>query len=307
MPWLARGRLHRVWWEAHGATDGRPVVVLHGGPGGSATGQRDFLLSLFDLRRWRVVLMDQRGCGRSQPRLELRENTTSHLVDDVEAVRAAAGLGDRPWMLFGGSWGSALALAVWSRYPASVAGFVLRGVCLMEPWEMDWMYASDGGAARIWPEGWVAFSGRQRQRQTARQTLGAYQRRLRSTARRVAARAWTAWEHGLSFLEPARHPDRTPPRQKEELAVLENHYFRHGGWLRPGELLAAARRIPASVPVEIVQGRYDLVCPAASAAALAAAVPHARLTMVPAAGHAATEAKVRVELHKALKRLSRMR
>jgi proline iminopeptidase len=268
------------------------VVVLHGGPGGSATGQRDFLLGLFDLRRWRVVLMDQRGCGRSRPRLELRENTTWHLVDDVEAVRRAAGLGDRPWTLFGGSWGSALALAYWSRYPASVAGLVLRGVCLMEPWEMDWMYASDGGAARIWPEGWAAFeagSGVKRQRTTVRQTLGAYQRRLRSTARRAAARAWTAWEHGLSFLEPARHPDRTSPRQREELAVLENHYFRHGGWLRPGELLAAARRIPATVPVEIVQGRYDLVCPAASAVALAAAVPHARLTMVSAAGHSAAE------------------
>jgi len=223
-------------------------------------------------------------------------------VDDVEAVRQAAGLGDRPWTLFGGSWGSALALAVWSRYPASVAGFVLRGVCLMEHWEMDWMYASDGGAARIWPEGWAAFSGRQRQ--TARQTLGAYQRRLRSTARRgrqATVRAWTAWEHGLSFLEPHRHPDRTSLRQKEELAVLENHYFRHNGWLRPGELLAAARRIPASVPVEIVQGRYDLVCPAASAAALAAAVPHARLSMVPAAGHSAQDVKIKKILKESLK------
>jgi len=261
------------------------------------------LLGLFDLQRWRVVLMDQRGCGRSRPRLELRENTTWHLVDDVEAVRVAAGLGGAPWTLFGGSWGSALALAYWSRYPASVAGFVLRGICLMEPWEMDWMYASDGGAARLRSAEWGRFAagaGVMRRRQTARQTLEAYRRLLRhrSTQKNhpAAARAWCRWEHQLSFLEPERHPDRTTLRQCEELATLENHYFRHNGWLATGELLAAARRIPPTVPMEIVQGRYDLVCPAASAEALAAAVPHAQLTMVPAAGHATSEVYNRLKI-----------
>lgn len=287
---------HRLWYEEHGT--GRPVVVLHGGPGG---GLQRSVLRLFNLRRWRVILYDQRGCGRSTPRLGLTANTTADLVADLERLRAAVGISDA-WTVFGGSWGSTLALAYTAAHPAAVAALVLRGLCLMEPWEQSWLY-EEGGASRLYPEAWDAFvrgAGQPRKRLTA-----AYHRRLASRrTRKAAARSWWRWEETLSTLRPSRR-GRTSDKAAEEIAVLENHYFLHNAWIKPGELIAAARRIPASIPVLIVQGRYDLVCPAASAIALAAAVPHAQLTITHA-GHAASEPTTAKALREATDKLLRL-
>lgn len=299
MPTLEVGDGHCLYYEIHGAPDGKPAVVLHGGPGG---GLQRWVLGLFDLRKWRVLLFDQRGCGRSTPSASTeagrRANTTWHLVADIERLRAAAGV-TGPWTVFGGSWGSTLALAYASKHIKSVAALVLRGIYLGEPWEAEWLYA-EGGASRLSPVEWVHFSDGGRRR-TMRATMSYYGPRLRSKrakTRKAAAAAWNRWESALSTLEPPQN--HTGP---ESMAILEYHYFSHNCWLRPGQLLAAARRIPKSVPVTIVQGRYDLVCPPASAFALFAAIPHSFLELTQA-GHSQTEAETARGLRLALRDLA---
>jgi proline iminopeptidase len=270
---------HVMYYEEHGSVTGRPVVVLHGGPGG---GLQHAILRCFNLCKWRVILYDQRGCGRSTPKYTTTANTTWHLTADLERLRIHLGL--ESWTLFGGSWGSTLALAYASRYSERVTAMVLRGVCLMEPWEQRWLY-EEGGASRLFPDAWASFvagAGGNKKNLTR-----AYSRRLRSRhrgTRRAAARAWWSWESALSHMKP--HTDCTPLPTVESLAILENHYFRHNAWIKPGQLVAAARNF--HFPIHIVQGRYDMVCPAASAAAIARAAPNAKLVMT-MAGHAAFE------------------
>lgn len=272
---------HTMYYKEFGSPNGKPVVVLHGGPGG---GLQRAALKFFDLKRWRVIMFDQRGCGKSTPFLSLHRNTTWDLVSDIEQLRRACGV--ESWVVFGGSWGSTLALAYASRHMARVAGLVLRGVCLLEPWETDWLYA-EGGASRLYPEAWASFAkmgGNKKGNLTM-----TYKRLLHSRnrrTRRAAAKAWWGWEAAISSLQP--RPDLSTPRQVESLAVIENHYFSNDAWLRSHELIKAAARIPASVPVIIVQGRYDLVCPAASAVAVAKAAPHAKLYLT-LAGHSGAD------------------
>lgn len=274
---------HTLYYEEHGAADGQPAVVLHGGPGG---GLQRSVLEHFDLRRWRVFLYDQRGCGRSTPYLETRANTTAHLVADIERLRAHVGV--ERWVVFGGSWGSTLALA-YAATPAgrrAISGLILRGICLMAPWEQRWLY-EEGGASRIHPEAWAAFV-RPVRRVRGKNKTHAYRTLLRNRrTRRAAARAWWNWESALSTLRPRR--DTTTEATVVSLAVLENHYFHHNAWITAEYLLRGARRLSKRIPVTIIQGRYDLVCPPAAAVALASAVPHAKLVMVPDAGHSATE------------------
>lgn len=178
---------HTLYYEIHGASDGKPAVVLHGGPGG---GLHRSALQFFDLRKWRVLLFDQRGCGRSRPYLSTDANTTWDLVRDIEALRTKVA-GVERWMVFGGSWGSTLALAYASRHADRVSGMVLRGVCLMEPWETEWLYGPSG-AARLFPREYAAFAGGSaNKRQTAKSLMSSYKHRLHRTAtRRAAARAW---------------------------------------------------------------------------------------------------------------------
>jgi proline iminopeptidase len=220
----------------------------------------------------------------------LRSNTTTHLVADIHDLRGATVGYQIPWAVFGGSWGSTLALAYWAAYPAEVAALILRGICLMSRAEQRWLYEA-GGAAQVFPTEWSAFTegGRLPQRNYKRLTRS-YYRRLRSrdrTTRRRAAKQWWGWESALSHLRPVS--DRTPAATAEDLARLETHYFSHDGFVRSADLLAAARGIPASTPVWIIHGRYDMVCPVASAVALHEAIPHSRLVIVPDAGHAASE------------------
>jgi proline iminopeptidase len=289
MSFLSIGDGHRMYYEEHGSPSGKPAVVLHGGPGG---GLRRGALHCFDLTKWRVILYDQRGCGRSTPFLETLNNTTWHLVADIERLRTHLEI--KSWTVFGGSWGSTLALAYTSRHPAAVSGLILRGIYLAEPWETHWLY-EEGGASRVRPREWSRFV---KGSKGTRRLLHRYERLLQARkTRRAAARSWTAWEHSLSFVKPP--VDRTTQKTKESLAVLETHYFTHNCWLRPGELLAAARRI--RVPTTIVQGQLDLVCPAASAVALAAAIPGATLHLVEGAGHSVSEPAIRAALRAATK------
>jgi proline iminopeptidase len=286
---LEVGDGHTMWYECHGSPAGRPVVMLHGGPGGGLVREA---LKLFDLRKWHVILYDQRGCGRSEPSVEkdleaaLSHNTTWDLVADIERLRTHLGI--QSWTVFGGSWGTTLALAYAEKHPEAVSALVLRGVCLMSPWENRWLY-EEGGASQIAPEAWKKFvaplPGKRARK--ARTTLRAYQRLLKSrTTRRRAAAAWWGWESANSYLKP--RPDTTPPAKVEAISALENHYFLHNAWLRPGQLLANAHRI-AHIPLTLVHGRYDLVCPVRAALELKDALPHAKLYITPDAGHAMLE------------------
>lgn len=301
MPFLDVTGGHRLYYEVHGPPTGRPAVLLHGGPGG---GFRPSSLSAFDLSKWRVVAFDQRGCGRSTPRLGLAKNTTWDLVEDIEALRCEVwGETPPPWTVFGGSWGTTLALAYWSRHPRAVTALVLRGVCLMEPWEQRWLY-EEGGASRIAPGAWQEFARQVPGQATARAVTRRYRDLFRNRkTRHRAVSAWYTWEAHLSTLRPK--VTKSTFKEREELAVLEAHYFYRNAWIRPGQLLAAARRIPRSVPVYIVQGRYDLVCPAASAFALARAVRHSQLRIVEDAGHSAGEPGIAAGLRAATDSLLR--
>lgn len=294
MPYLPVGDKHTLYYEEHGDPTGRPVVVLHGGPGG---GLQRSVLRFFDLSRWRVVLYDQRGCGRSKPRLSLHANTTPHLVADIEQLREHLGI--KRWTLFGGSWGSTLALAYAIKHRSSVDGLILRGIFLGEPWETAWLYA-EGGVSQLRPREWKQFAAQCHSVKRKRNLTACYRRRLANRrTRRAAARAWWDWEAILSVVE---HPvaDRTPRKAVEELSVLENHYFSHNCWLKPGELLHGAAAYLRGIPTTIVQGDLDLVCPPAAATALAAAMPHARLVLVPGAGHAASEPSIAAALKEAV-------
>ena len=286
---LEVGDGHTMWYECHGSPEGRPVIMLHGGPGGGLVRRA---LRLFNLKRWHVILYDQRGCGRSEPTVEtdltaaLAHNTTWDLVADIERLRTHLGI--QSWTVFGGSWGTTLALAYAEAHPSAVDALVLRGVCLLSPWENRWLY-EEGGASQLAPEAWEKFVAPIGRARTARTTLRAYQRLLKSPkrqTRRAASAAWWGWESAISFLKP--RPDTTPPAKVEAISALENHYFLHNAWLRPGQLLAEAHRI-AHIPLTLVHGRYDLVCPVRAALELKKALPHARLYITPDAGHAMRE------------------
>lgn len=284
---LPVGDGHTMYYEEHGLPEGPVAVVLHGGPGG---GMQHSSLKCFDLTRWRVILYDQRGCGKSTPFGSIAHNTTWDLVKDIERLRTHLGVDS--WYVFGGSWGTTLGLAYAVTYPTVVSGLLLRGVCLMNTWETRWLY--EDGASQIFPEEWAKFvrpltKGKGTTRKNAIQYYSEQLSSKRGRTRRAAARAWWGWEASVSFLKP--RADTTDIRKVESLARLETHYFAHNAWLRPGELLRRVKRrlLRPQIPITIVQGRYDLVCPMRAAWQLKQAVPHANLIVVPDAGHAGSE------------------
>jgi proline iminopeptidase len=289
-----------MYYRERGALAGSSAaIILHGGPGGAL--EPSVPRRSFDLKKWRVIQFDQRGCGRSRPSgLDgLRANTTWHLVADIERLRVHLGI-DR-WLVFGGSWGSTLALAYAEAHPDRVTGLVLRGIYLGQPWETDWLY-KEGGASQIRPEEWRRFVAPIPLPLRSRNVTRTYKRLLQSRdrrTRRAAARAWSRWEHSLSFLKPRSNPDTDTDSQKENMALIENHYFDHGCWLRPGQLLKAAASVLSRIPTIIVQGQYDLVCPPAAAAQLKEVMPHASLRLIPDAGHAGSEPGTAAALRKA--------
>ena len=288
---------HTMYWEQVGNPRGVPVLFLHGGPGaGAGIIHRRF----FDPAFWRVVIFDQRGAGRSRPLGSLANNTTPHLVEDIEALRRHLGI--QQFLLFGGSWGSTLALAYAQSHPDRVAGCVLRGIFLGRQSEVDWFMH---GLAAVFPEAHAAFAGFLPEPERA-DLLGSYLKRLCDPDPAIhmpAARAWSIYEGSCSTLLPS--PDTVAhfaqDRSALGLARIEAHYFAHDLFLPPGGLLAHMPRI-ARIPADIVQGRYDMVCPPVSAFDLAAQWPAARLTVIPDAGHSALEPGVRRALVAAVER-----
>ncbi len=288
---------HVMYWEQVGNPRGRPVLFLHGGPGaGAGAVHRRF----FDPDFWRVVIFDQRGAGRSRPLGSLADNTTPALVSDIETLRHHLGI-DK-WLLFGGSWGSTLALAYAQACPERVAGAVLRGVFLGRASEVEWFLH---GLAAVFPDAHANFVGFLPEEERG-DILGAYLKRLTDTEASVhmpAARAWSVYEGSCSTLLPS--PDTVASFAQDRIALglarIEAHYFAHGLFLPPEGLLGRMDRI-GHIPAEIVQGRYDMICPARTAFELAAAWPSARLSVVPDAGHSALEPGVRRALVNAVER-----
>lgn len=292
--------LHEIQLEESGNPEGTPVLFVHGGPGGGTEPkQRRY----FDPERYRIILFDQRGCGRSTPHASLESNTTWHLVADMEAIREHLGLSR--WMLFGGSWGSTLSLAYAVRHPERVTALVLRGIFLLRQREIAWFYQE--GASRIFPDAWEAYLAPIPVAERS-DLLAAYHRRLTAddpTTRIRAARAWSVWEGSTSRLLP--DADLIARTGEDSFAIafarIECHYFVNRGFLESdGWLLTQAARL-RGIPGIIVQGRYDVVCPMESAWALHRAWPEAELRIVPDAGHAASEPGIVHELVSATDRL----
>jgi proline iminopeptidase len=287
--WLRVSALHEIYWEESGRPDGKPVVFLHGGPGGGTNAQ---MRRFFDPDRYRIVLFDQRGCGRSRPHASLVDNTTPALIADIEALREHLEI--ERWQVFGGSWGSTLALAYAQAHPDRATELVLRGIFLVRPWELDWFYGRPDGAGALFPDLYAEFIKPIPEAERGN-VIQAYYRRLTSEdpeTLREAARAWSIWEGATSYLRlnadfVARFEDA---QYAAAFARIECHYFIHGSFLRSSDqLLEDVPRI-RHLPCTIVQGRYDVVCPMRSAWDLHRAWPEADLRIVPDAGHSAFEA-----------------
>ncbi len=290
---LPVSELHSIHFQEAGNPEGRPVVFLHGGPGGAID---PLYRQYFDPARWRIVLFDQRGCGRSTPYAELRENTTWDLVSDIEKLRTHLGI-DR-WVVFGGSWGSTLALAYSQTHPEACKGLILRGIFLLRRKELLWFYQD--GASRIFPDAWEYFI-EPIPLDERDDLMSAYYRRLTGDdkhRRAQAARTWSVWEAATSKLVP--NPDLlrrfSDGLFADAFARIECHYFVNKGFLdREDQLLKNVERI-RHLPAVIVQGRYDVVCPMESAWELHRAWPEAALVVVADAGHSMSEPGIRSAL-----------
>jgi proline iminopeptidase len=290
---LKVGHGHELYFEESGNPKGKPVVFLHGGPGGgSEPKQRRF----FDPQAYRIVLFDQRGCGKSTPFASLEHNGTWELVDDIEALRKHLGIDT--WQVFGGSWGSTLALAYAQTHPQRVTELVLRGIFLLRKWELDWFYQD--GTNHLFPDAWEAYLAPIPVAERG-DLVSAYYKRLTShdlAVRREAARAWSMWEGRTSYLLPNEaYVSRTGDDDfADAFARIECHYFVNHGWLDADKALLANIDKLRHIPGVIVQGRYDVVCPLESAWALHRAWPEADLRIVEDAGHAAHEPGILHEL-----------
>ncbi|MFV0435062.1 MAG: prolyl aminopeptidase [Leucobacter sp.] len=289
---LAVGDGHEVYWESCGNPEGKPVVFLHGGPGGGCVPDHR---RYFDPERYRIVLFDQRGCGRSTPHAsapdaDLSTNTTWHLVADIERLREHLDI--ERWQVFGGSWGSTLALAYAQTHAERVTELVLRGIFTLRKSEIDWFYQR--GASQLFPDVWEEYLAVIPEEERD-DLVSAYHRRLFDSDPAVhtpAGVAWTVWENSTIRLIPDRAAIEAA-RQDEAAAVafarIENHYFVHGGWMEDGRLIRDAATKLAGIPGVIVQGRYDVCTPPRTAWDLHRAWPEAAFEMIPDAGHASSE------------------
>ncbi len=291
---------HTMYWEQSGNPHGTAALFLHGGPGAGATAvHRRF----FDPAYWRIVIFDQRGAGRSTPLGEIADNSPTHLVADIEHLRTALGI--EKWAVFGGSWGSTLALHYAETYPLRCIGLILRGIFLCRPEEIDWFLY---GVARIFPEAWRAFAGFLPEPERG-DILGGYYRRLLDPDPRIhmpAARAWSIYEGACSTLLP--NPETVAAFGEERLALglarIEAHFFSRHLFAGEDDLIARVGRI-RRLPGVIVQGRYDMVCPVRGADELARAWPEAKYVVVPDAGHSAMEPGIREQLVLATEQMKR--
>lgn len=291
--YLPVGQGHRLYVEESGNPDGLPVVVLHGGPGGACS---PFMRRFFDPRRFRIILFDQRGAGQSRPLASTDHNTTAHLVKDLESIRVALDV-DR-WMVFGGSWGVTLALAYLAAWPERILGMVLRGVFLCRQQDRDWLYAGEG-AARLFPDAWQTLV--EQAPPGPGGVLQRYYQGLQGSEARRYARHWCNWEAVLALMAPA--PDGIPVSDDELcMARQETHYFMNGGFL---DLPLLEACVGVTVPVEIVHGSRDFVCPADQAASLHQALPGSTLTWVEEGGHSSSDPAIAQALVQAVERLEK--
>jgi proline iminopeptidase len=293
---LAVSELHELYWEESGHPDGLPVIALHGGPGGGSSPE---MRRFFDPKRYRIVLFDQRGCGRSTPHSELRENTTWDLVRDIETLRAHLGI--KKWLVFGGSWGSTLALAYAAMHRKQVLGLLLRGVFLLKESEIRWFYQE--GASHIFPDAFDRYVAPIPESER-HDLLKAFYKRLtgkNAAVRAEAAAAWARWEgETLSILGPKQRPPRFDEADfLDAFARIECHYCHNKGFFeKDGWLLEAGAKF-GELPGVIVHGRYDVVTPLSSAWALNKVWPKSQLRIVPDAGHSSLEPGIVSELVKA--------
>lgn len=289
---LAVDGRHTLYVEEVGDPAGIPALFLHGGPG---AGCEPYHRRFFDPGRYRVVLFDQRGCGRSRPHADLTDNTTWDLVEDIERIRRHLGI--ESWLVFGGSWGSTLALAYAEAYPERVSALVLRGIFLCRAHEIDWFYQQ--GTSRLFPDYWADFVAPVDPSRRG-DMLRAYHELLTGTdelRRLAAAKAWSEWEGRCATLlaNPVVVDHFRDPHVALSLARIECHYFMHNAFLRPNQLIAEAHRL-AGIPGVIVHGRYDVICPLENAWELHRAWPDSELQIQPNSGHSAGEAEISAAL-----------
>jgi proline iminopeptidase len=290
---------HKVYLEQSGNPNGIPVVVLHGGPGGGCS---PTMRRYFDPQYYRIILFDQRGCGRSRPYASVEDNTTWHLVADIERIRTELGI--EQWYVFGGSWGATLALVYAETHPDRPLGLILRGVFLGTKTELEWFYG--GGAGRFWPETWARFAdlipeGEQND------FIAAYHKRLFGPDLRVQtqyAKAWAEWENALASVQSNGYGGDAPGEYARAFSRLENHYFLNRVFLEEdGQILRDVHLID-HIPGVIIQGRYDMICPPEAAWNLARDWGKGELRMVRNAGHALSEPGISAELVRVMDQIS---
>jgi len=282
---LDTGDGHSIYYERAGTRGAKPAVFLHGGPGGGISPSHR---RLFDPKLYDIMLFDQRGCGKSTPNASLDNNTTWHLVADIERLREKMGVEN--WLVFGGSWGSTLALAYAEKHPERVTELVVRGIYTLTKPELDWYYQF--GVSEMFPDKWERFLAPIPEDER-HEMMAAYRKRLTGTdrAKQVeAARAWSLWEGETITLLP--EPDTSDKFGEDDFAIafarIENHFFVHAGWMDEGQLLRDAHKLQ-DIPGTIVHGRYDMPCPAKYAWALHKAWPKAEFKLIEGAGHAYSE------------------
>ena len=292
------GNGHSIYMEQCGNPSGQPVVVLHGGPGGGCS---PAMRRYFHPDHYRIVLFDQRGCGRSRPHASISHNTTWDLVRDIELLRDLLDIED--WHVFGGSWGATLALIYAQAHPDRVTNLILRGVFLATQSELDWFYG--GGAGKFWPDVWQKFLDPIPEDEHD-DLIRAYNKRLFSGDLMLetrCARAWASWENALASFHSGGTTGESPGEYARAFARLENHYFINRAFLEvDGQILRDMDRI-AHIPGTIVQGRYDMICPPQAAWSLGKLWPAAQLKMVNKAGHALSEPGISAELVREMDRL----
>lgn len=291
---------HQIYWERFGTKGAKPAVFLHGGPGGATSPSHR---RLFDPALYDVILFDQRGCGKSTPHASIEANTTWHLVADIERLRQM--IGAEKWLVFGGSWGSTLALAYAETHPERVSELVLRGIYTLTKAELDWYYQF--GVSEMFPDKWERFCAPIPEDER-HEMMAAYRRRLTGTDREEQLRcavAWSSWEGETITLLP--NPDYSDHFYDADFALafarIENHFFVHAGWMEEGQLLRDAHKLK-DIPGVIIHGRYDMPCPAKYAWALHKAWPKADFHLIEGAGHAYLEPGILDQLIRATDRFA---
>ena len=284
--------LHTIFWERSGNPEGEPVIVIHGGPGG---GSQPAYRQYFNPEKFDILQFDQRGCGKSTPYAELQENNTHNSVADIEALREHLGIDS--WHVFGGSWGSTLALIYAQNHPKRAQSLILRGIFMCRKSELQWFYQQ--GASHVFPDAFEPYS-QHIPIEERHDLITAYYQRLTHEdveIRRAAAKEWTRWEMATSRLLP--DPEYLEKAEDLDFAVafarIECHYFINGIFVEDGHILNNVEKIK-HIPTTIVQGRYDMVCPTISAWELHKALPESKLIIVPDAGHSMGEASIAREL-----------